>query len=161
MRATQQWFYAHGPREEMMVENSQSYLANRCGVPQTKISACLRKALDQYAGWHFTWIEESGPRDRITPLEFKSLQARTGLDTAGMSAALSRAESTILQYRTGFLPCPRQIAGKLRTLAAKGNQVQAETGSGECQAAAGIRHLMEDLYPGWQGIETDGHIFTG
>ena len=156
MRTDQYWFYAHGPNGEMVIDNNQTQLAGQINIPQSKISACLRKSLEKHKGWFFRWIEE--PKgNRMTPLEFRQLGAKTGLSIKNVARKLNRAESTVLQYRSGFLPIPGPIAEEIKNLTAQEKQNQPERIDYlDARARAGIRHLMENLYPGWCDSSNDG-----
>ena len=158
-RTDQHWFYAHGPCGEMYVDNNQTQLAGQINIPQSKISACLHRSLEKHKGWSFKWIEE--PKgNHMSPLEFRQLGAQTGLSIKDVARKLNRAESTVLQYRSGFLPIPTWIAEEIKNLAAQENhQPEHRIDYLDARARAGIKHLMSELYPGWYDSDSDGEIY--
>ena len=52
----QHFFYGHGPRGEMIIENNQCEVARVFGLDQGHISNCLRGIQESHKGWHFQWI---------------------------------------------------------------------------------------------------------
>lgn len=55
-RCKQRWFYGHGPNGEMIIENSQCYVAKIFNINPRHISKCLNGKRNQHKGWTFQWI---------------------------------------------------------------------------------------------------------
>ena len=52
----QQWFYGHGPNGEMIIENSQCYVAKIFGLSNSCICQCLQGKYERTKGWQFQKI---------------------------------------------------------------------------------------------------------
>lgn len=52
----QRWFYGHDLNGEMIIENSQHYVAQVFGLQQQSISACLNGKRKQHKGWTFDFL---------------------------------------------------------------------------------------------------------
>lgn len=98
------------------------------------------------------------PPGTITAAQFRNLQSRAGIQNRDLAALVKISTASISKYRAGTRHPPLWLVEKLREIAAK---PKMDVQHVEAAAAAGIRHLMESLYPHWKDAETNGHIFTG
>ena len=57
-RSKQRWFYGHGPNGEMIIENSQCYVARIFELKSEGISACLSKRQKQHRSWKFELLKK-------------------------------------------------------------------------------------------------------
>jgi hypothetical protein len=54
----QRWFYGYGPNGEMIIENSQGYVARIFNLASRHISDCLNGKRNHHHGWTFKWLPD-------------------------------------------------------------------------------------------------------